>query len=137
LEKELKMNYIKGFLCLSVLLSVTCVVAKDNAITLRGTIEDSQCAYNVHAKGHTHDLMVKGGLTGDDVTEKGCTLHCVKKMGGVYVLLVKNDVYKFDEQAPLEPFAGEHVKITGTLDAKSQVLHPVTIEREPPARPAK
>jgi len=119
------------------MVSLTWAVAKENTITLRGTIEDSQCAYNVHAKGHTHDLMVKGGLTGDDVSEKGCTLHCVKKMGGVYVLLVKNDVYKFDDQAPLEPFAGEHVKITGTLDAKTQVLHVVTIEREPAARPAK
>jgi hypothetical protein len=131
------MNHIKGFLCLSVLLSLTGMAAKDNVITLRGTIEDSQCAYNVHAKGHTHDLMVKGGLTGADATEKGCTLHCVKEMGGVYVLLVKNDIYKFDTPAAVEPFSGEHVKITGTLDAKAQVLHIVTIERELAGRPAK
>jgi len=100
---------------------------KTGVLTLQGLIEDSQCAFNVHAKGGSHDLMIKNGLGGS--SEKACTLHCVKQMGGDYVLVVKGRVYRLDDQVQPEKFAGEKVKITGSLiDAKTNTLHVISIE---------
>jgi len=126
------MNFKTNSLIIAVVLLLPFMAssfAKDSTVTLRGLIEDSQCAYNVHANGHTHDLMMKSGLAGGS-SEKDCTLHCVKKLAGTYVLLVKNDVYKLDDQAQPEAFAGEKVRVTGTLDNINQVIHVIKIERE-------
>jgi hypothetical protein len=99
---------------------------KTGVLTLQGLIEDSQCAFNVHAKGGSHDLMIKNGLGGS--SEKACTLHCVRQMGGDYVLLVKNQVYRLDDQVLPEKFAGEKVRVTGTLvDAKTNTLHVISM----------
>jgi len=127
------MNFKTRILLFAVLMLLAFMassLAKDSTVTLRGLIEDSQCAYNVHANGHTHDLMMKSGLAGAKSSEKDCTLHCVKKLAGSYVLLVKNDVYKLDDQMQPEQFAGEKVRVTGTLDSENQVIHVVKIERE-------
>src|SRR6266404_424676 len=94
----------------------------DPQLVLHGSIADSQCAFNVHSNTRSHDWMIKRGvyLATDD---KSCTLHCVKDMGGNYVLVVKNDVYRLDNQVQSEIFAGKKVKVTGTLmDAKSHTL---------------
>ncbi|HEV2988910.1 MAG TPA: hypothetical protein VG759_10740 [Candidatus Angelobacter sp.] len=94
--------------------------AKDAVITLQGEIVDSQCAYNVHSLDHTHSSMVKKGVYGKDAAS--CTLHCVKEMGGNFVLLVKEDVYRLDGPVQLELFAGKKVKVSGVLDPKNQAL---------------
>jgi hypothetical protein len=102
--------------------------SKDAAITLHGAIEDSQCAFNVHSEGHSHDWMIKKGVSKD---AKSCTEHCVRDMGGKYVLVVKDEVYRFDNESVAENFAGLRVKVTGTLlDAKSRTVHIVNIEKE-------
>jgi len=102
---------------------------KDGNVTVIGSITDSQCAYNVHSSGRSHDWMIKKGVpgAGDD---KSCTLHCVKDMGGSYVLVAKDkdEVYRIDDQTYAERFAGANVKITGTLDAKTHTLHVRVIE---------
>lgn len=103
--------------------------SKELTLVLDGVIEDSQCAFNVHSKGHSHEMMIKSGVGGS--SEKACTLHCVKQMGGDYVLVVKGVVYRLDDQDQPEKFAGEKVKLTGTLlDAKTNTLHVTSIERE-------
>jgi carbonic anhydrase len=52
-------------------------------------------------------------------------------MGGNYVLVVKNDVYRLDNQSQSEQFAGKKVKLTGImLDAKSRTLQVLKIEEE-------
>jgi hypothetical protein len=51
-----------------------------------------------------------------------------RSTGARYVLVVKNDVYRLDDQNYAERFAGAKVRITGTLDAKTHVLHILTIE---------
>jgi hypothetical protein len=43
------------------------------------------------------------------------------------VLVVKNDVYHLDDQARAQIFAGRQVKITGTLDSKSNTIHVLQI----------
>jgi hypothetical protein len=103
--------------------------AKDPSISLRGEVMDSQCAYNVHSLGRSHDEMIKKGV-GGAVDEKSCTLHCVKDKGGVYVLLVKEEVYRLDNQNLSEQFAGKKVRVSGTLDEKTHTVHISKMEEE-------
>jgi hypothetical protein len=100
---------------------------KDSVISLRGAIMDSQCAFNVHSDTHSHDWMTKRGVQGA-TDEESCTQHCVKDMGGSYVLVVKKDVYKLDDQLKAEQFAGKKVKINGSLDGHT--LHIVDVEED-------
>jgi hypothetical protein len=102
---------------------------KDNVIILQGAIVDSQCAFNVHSETHSHEWMIKRGVQ-DATDEKSCTLHCVKDMGGSYVLVVKKDVYRLDDQVKTEMFAGKNVKVSGTLDPKTHVIHVFDIEED-------
>jgi hypothetical protein len=102
---------------------------KTRILVLEGTITDTQCAFNVHSKDGSHDVMIKMGRVGS--TGKSCTLRC-KEMGGNYVLAVKNQIYRLDDQIQPEKFAGEKVKVTGTLvDATTNTLHIVSIEAIP------
>jgi len=103
--------------------------SKDNVITLQGAVVDSQCAFNVHSETRSHEWMIKKNVQ-DAHDEKSCTLHCVKDMGGSYVLVVKKDVYRLDDQVKSEAFAGKNVKISGTLDAKTRTLHIFEIEED-------
>ncbi|HET9365882.1 MAG TPA: DUF5818 domain-containing protein [Candidatus Angelobacter sp.] len=100
---------------------------KENVITLQGAIMDSQCAFNVHSETRSHEWMIKRGVQ-DAKDERSCTLHCVKDMGGSYTLVVKKDVYRLDDQVKSELFAGKNVKVTGTLDSKTNTLHVYEME---------
>jgi hypothetical protein len=102
---------------------------KDATVNLHGAIMDSQCAYNVHSDAHSHDWMTKRGVQGA-TDEESCTHHCVKDMGGSYVLVVKKDVYKLDDQVKAEQFAGKKVKINGTLEAETHTLHVFDMEED-------
>ncbi|HEY7402980.1 MAG TPA: DUF5818 domain-containing protein [Candidatus Angelobacter sp.] len=95
---------------------------EQDVVKLQGAIVDSQCAFNVHSETHSHEWMIKRGVQ-DATDEKTCTLHCVKDMGGSYVLVVKKDVYRLDDQVKSELFAGKNVKVSGTLDTKTNTLH--------------
>ena len=102
---------------------------KDAVITVQGSIVDSQCAFNVHSESRSHEWMMKRGVQGAS-DEKSCTQHCVKDMGGSYVLVVKKEVYRLEDQVNAEPFAGKNVKVSGTLDEKTRTLHILNIEEE-------
>ncbi|HMC32626.1 MAG TPA: hypothetical protein VKL99_17440 [Candidatus Angelobacter sp.] len=102
---------------------------KDSVITLQGSITDSQCAFNVHSETHSHEWMIKRGVQNAS-DDKSCTLHCVKDMGGSYVLVVKKEIYRLDDQMKAELFAGKNVKASGTLDAKSHTLHIFDIQED-------
>jgi hypothetical protein len=90
---------------------------------------DSQCAFNVHSDAHSHEWMTKRGVQGAN-DEGSCTRHCVKDMGGSFVLVVKKDVYKIDDQAKAEQFAGKKVKLSGTLDSETHTVHIFELEEE-------
>lgn len=111
------------------LLLATYAFSKDDVIVVRGAISDSQCAFNVHSDSHSHDWMIKKKVygAGDD---KSCTLKCVKEMGGKYVLVGGKEVYRLDDQTMPEKFAGAKVKVTGTLDEKTQTLRVMKIEAD-------
>jgi hypothetical protein len=114
-----------------VLLSGACCFGKDKdgTVTLRGAIADSQCAFNVHSNARSHEWMIKKGVPGA-TDDKSCTLHCVKDMGGNFVLVVKDEVYRIDDQGQAEPFAGKKVKAIGTVDTKTHTLHVFKIEED-------
>jgi hypothetical protein len=102
---------------------------KDSTVSLHGAIMDSQCAFNVHSDAHSHEWMTKRGVQGA-TNEESCTRHCVKDMGGSYVLVVKKDVYKLDDQVKAEQFSGKKVKISGTLDGDTHTLHISDMEED-------
>jgi len=106
-------------------------VAKDKdpgVLTLQGEIMDSQCAYNVHSTSRSHESMTEKGVFGRDA--RSCTLHCAKEMAGVFVLIVKTEVYRLEDQDQAEQFAGHKVKVSATLDTKTHTLHVLKMEDE-------
>ncbi|HEV7673564.1 MAG TPA: hypothetical protein VGQ12_03435 [Candidatus Angelobacter sp.] len=102
---------------------------KDTTVNLHGAVMDSQCAFNVHSDAHSHEWMTKRGVQGA-TDESSCTRHCVRDMGGSYVLVVKKDVYKLDDQVKAEQFAGKKVKLNGTLDGETHTLHIFDLEED-------
>ena len=55
-------------------------------------------------------------------TDADCARFCVKERGGKFVLQSKEKVYRLDKPDEAEPFAGQQVKIVGTLDAKTNTI---------------
>lgn len=125
------MNLKIAFVVLLSLVLVSISSAKDPkdpaVLVMHGAIMDSQCAYNVHSLAQSHDWMIRKGVAGAK-DDKSCTLHCVKDRGGVYVLLVKQDVYRLDNQVQTEAFSGKKVRVTGTVDDKTHTMHVLKIE---------
>jgi len=114
-----------------VVFSASIALSKDKepaVFSAKGEIMDSQCAMNVHSMDHSHDAMVKKGVFGNDA--RSCTQHCVRDGGGSYVLLVKDRVYRLDDQLQSEAFSGKKVKVTGPLDERTQTIHVFKIEED-------
>ena len=88
--------------------------------TFTGEIMDSQCAMN----GSHAEMLKKEGMgdkdPNDPMAKKMCTQNCVK-MGGKYVLFNPADksVYELDDQTKPAQFAGENVKVKGTVEGKT------------------
>jgi len=101
----------------------------DGEKTFIGEIADSQCALNVHSLDRSHKVMIKMGNAGK--TSADCSRYCVQQRGGKFVLQTKTDVYKLDNQAVAEKSAGLKVKVTGTLDPKTNVIALRSIEAIP------
>jgi len=97
--------------------------------TFRGEVSDSQCAMNVHSLTHSHQEMLKSkSLMGG--TSAQCAMQCAKQMGGEFVLAAGKEVYRLDNQAEAEKFAGQRVKASGSLDAKTKTIHMAKTEPE-------
>ena len=98
----------------------------DKPQTFRGEIGDTQCALNVHSMTRSHTEMLKSKKMGG--TPGACASYCVQYLGGDFVLSSKNAVYRLDNQERVRLFAGQKVKITGTLESGSKTIHIVDIE---------
>ncbi len=61
-------------------------------------------------------------------TAAACATYCVQYLGGDFVLSSKTEVYRLDSQQKVRLFAGQKVKLSGTLDSKSKTIHVVDIE---------
>ncbi len=112
------------------LVLVTLAFARSNGLqTFEGEVADTQCAMNVHSLTRSHAEMLKSKSLGTDPAS--CAHYCVRYMGGDFVLVMKGDVYRFDNSAMAEKFAGRKVKLTGKMDPKTNVIHIVSIEEHP------
>lgn len=78
-----------------------------------GEIMDSLCA-----KDGSHDKMMSE-MKSMGREKQSCTQKCVQ-LGAKYVLFDagKKMVYRLDDQDKAEPFAGQQVRIKGTLEKK-------------------
>jgi hypothetical protein len=84
--------------------------------TFTGTITDSMCVTN-HAVMHV-------------TPDAKCVHECVRSGNGVkYVLYDGKNVYKLSDQQTPGQFAGQKVKVTGTLFAKTGIIQVAKIER--------
>ncbi len=90
-----------------------------------GEISDSQCALNVHSLSRSHDEMIKRRTLGTDAAS--CSKACVRR-GGEWVLRSGDDVYHLLYQSGVELFAGQKVKVVGTMNAKTKTIDNYHIE---------
>ena len=97
-----------------------CMAGGGNERVFKGEVGDSQCALNVHSLSRSHEEMLKKKSIG--TTSAECARYCVKNLGGVFVLQVKDKVYKLDNQDLAEKHAGEKVKVTGVLDPQTNTI---------------
>lgn len=94
--------------------------------TFEGEIADSQCALGVHSLNQSHKEMIDMGSAGK--TSADCARYCVRERGGRFVLQNKHNVYKLDNQELAAKSAGLKVKVTGTLDSKTNTIQVRAIE---------
>jgi hypothetical protein len=103
--------------------------------TFRGEVSDSQCALNVHSLTRSHEEMLKSKSMGG--TSRSCSQYCIEHLGGELVLSSSGaTVFRLDNQGAARGYAGQRVKVVGTLDPKSKTIHMVSIvpETQPPSR---
>jgi hypothetical protein len=70
--------------------------------------------------------MGHAGSTGGD-----CARYCVHTRGGRYLLLTKHAVFKPDNQELAEKYAGQMIKLIGTVDCNTNIIHVKTMEPVP------
>jgi hypothetical protein len=112
--------------CWIVLLVFALATSLTHAATFRGEIGDGSCALNVHSLSRSHQEMLKNKSIGS--TDADCARHCVAHLGSSFVLVVKKEVYRLDNQEAAEKWAGQTVIVTGDLDAKKNLITVKTIE---------
>ena len=61
-------------------------------------------------------------------SEAACARYCAKERGGRFMLQTKDKVYKLDAQVLAEQWAGQKVKVVGTLDPKTSTITVGSIE---------
>ena len=92
------------------LLAIAALSAAQGRQTFTGTITDNLCAKAGHAQ------MRMGP------TDAECTIACVGAHGAMYVLYDGKDVYTLSDQKTPEKFAGQKVRVVGTLDVKTRTI---------------
>lgn len=93
----------------------------DDLKTFTGEIADSSCALNIHSLTRSHREMLKSNTMGKSAAS--CSRYCVDNLSASYVLVSKNDVYRLDQQDQAKNLAGRKLKLTGTLDPKTNTIH--------------
>lgn len=99
-----------GLLCSAVVMFAALAFASAKKQTFTGAISDSMC-------GASH--MMPGSA-------KDCTLKCVDN-GSKFVLVGPNGkIYQLSDQKSPRAFAGENVKVTGTLSDDTITVASIT-----------
>ena len=115
--------YISCFVVLFALSSASRAAGEEE---FTGFIADSQCAMNVHSLSQSHKEMLQSKEAG--TTDADCVWYCVSQRGGRFVLQNKTKIYKLDKQDLGRRYAGSKVRVTGTLDLKTNTIHVMAIE---------
>jgi len=89
-----------------------------HAATFRAEIGDSPALSMFTSLSRSHKEMLKSKSFGS--TSADCARHCVAHQGSSYVLVVKKDVYRLDNQKEAEKWRDKTVIVTGELDAKKK-----------------
>jgi uncharacterized protein DUF5818 len=92
------------------LLAAAALSAAPAKQTFTGTITDDMCAKADHSR------MRMGP------TDAECTTACISVHGATYVLYDGKNTYTLSDQRTPEKFAGQKVRVTGTLDAKANTI---------------
>jgi Protein of unknown function (DUF5818) len=95
---------------LASLLVIASLSAGQSTQTFTGIITDSECSTGNHAQ------MRMGS------TDAECTRACVSAHGASFVLYDGKAVYALTDQQTPDKFAGQKVRVTGTLDAKTKTI---------------
>lgn len=94
---------------------VGALVAQPGSNSFTGSITDSECANG----DHSHMRM------GPNDAE--CTKACITFHDAQYVLWDGKQAYTLSDQTTPEKFAGQRVKIIGTLNAKNKTIQVASI----------
>ena len=78
--------------------------------TFTGTITDDMCPKADHSQ------MQMGP------TDAECSMACIDIHGAAYVLYDGKNVYTLSDQRTPQKFAGQKVKVIGTLDTKTKTI---------------
>jgi Protein of unknown function (DUF5818) len=97
------------------LLVVASLSAGQSTQTFTGVITDSECATGDHSR------MRMGS------NDAECTRACVSAHGASFVLYSSKEVYALTDQQTPDKFAGQKVRVTGTLDTKTKTIQVKTI----------
>lgn len=124
------MNRVTIWIAAWVLASSFAAYAGDEKKTFRGELSDSQCALNVHSLTQSHQEMLKSKSGAAGQTPASCAQYCIEHMGGKFVLASKAHVYHLDDQELPRRYVGEKVKVRGTLDPKTDMIHVIEVEPE-------
>jgi hypothetical protein len=100
---------MKHFLILG-LLAVTALPAPQGKQTFTGTITDDMCPQADHSQ------MRMGP------TDAECAMACITYHSAMYVLYNGKQTYMLSDQRTPEKFAGQKVKVIGTLNAKAKTI---------------
>ena len=95
---------------IAIILALAVLSAAPPTQTFIGTITDNMCGRGGHAQ------MRMGP------TDAECTAACVSAHGATYVLSDGKNVYTLSDQRTPEQFAGQKVRVVGTLDAKTRTI---------------
>jgi hypothetical protein len=96
-------------LILILLAAATLSAAQANK-TFTGTISDDMCG----ADGHAQMRM--------GPTDAECTIACIGYHNAAYILTDGKNVYALSDQRLPEKFAGQRVRIIGTLDKRTKTI---------------
>jgi hypothetical protein len=94
----------------SLLLTATLAAAQGSR-TFMGTITDSECGEADHSR------MRMG------TTDAECAIACVAAHAALFVLYDGKVIYMLSDQLLPEKFAGQHVAVTGSLDARTMTIN--------------
>ena len=95
---------------LASLLVVASLSAGQSTQTFTGIITDSECSTGNHSQ------MRMGS------NDAECTRACVSAHGASFVLYTGKEVYALTDQQTPDKFAGQKVRVTGTLDGKTKTI---------------